>query len=342
MALYRIFTALYILLVLMPSTEMYTFLGALPDDFYHPPPGPMVLLDGFPPTLIFYILHLFLILGLLGMLVGYKTIFSSILVGVALLVIKGFFYSIGKINHDLLIVMVPLIMAFSGWGSRYSIDAWQKPVESRKRNIHGWPIILQMLVVSVMMFTAGFTKLIGGWLDPQSQAVYGHLFRQYFVKGRQDLLASQFLMLDSRFFWESLDYLTIILEVGFIVAILHRTSTRIFVSLAVVFHFSVMLMLNIAFVVNLLAYAAVLDWSWIHQKLRSRFPLPYGPVLGLVGGFALLFLAITAAQYLQFPAVTSDLDIAHVYLMVTALPVALYYLIFRLWRGTISSKSSWK
>jgi uncharacterized membrane protein YphA (DoxX/SURF4 family) len=210
--------------------------------------------------------------------------------------------------------------------------------DSGKRIIRSWPITLLILIVGVMMFTAGITKLMGGWLDPQSQAVYGHLFRQFFIKGRQDLLASQFLMLDSRFIWESLDYLTIILETGFLVAILHPKSTRIFFSLAVVFHFSVMIMLNIAFVVNLLAYAAVLDWSWIHQKLRSWFPQPYGPAFGISGGFLLLMLTIMVAQYLQIPVINSDLELSHFYIMLLALSIALYYLLSRLRGGRIVSQ----
>jgi hypothetical protein len=109
LALYRIFTSLYILLFLMPSFEMYSFLGSLPDEFYHPPPGPMSIFHGFPSTTIFYILHGGLILSLLGILLGYKTKYSSILSAVFLLIIKGFFYSVGKINHDLLIIIVPLV-----------------------------------------------------------------------------------------------------------------------------------------------------------------------------------------------------------------------------------------
>jgi hypothetical protein len=47
----------------------------------------------------------------------------SIATGLLILTGNGFAYSMGKINHDLLLAAIPLVMAFSNWGSAWSLDA---------------------------------------------------------------------------------------------------------------------------------------------------------------------------------------------------------------------------
>lgn len=161
LGLFRIFTALFILCFLMPSVEMYGFLGSLPDDFYAPPPGPMWLFEGFPPEAFLLKLHAVLIILLIALLVGFKTTWTSILIGVILLVIKGFFYSVGKINHDLLLALTPTVMAFSGWGAAYSLDALRNCDEDLNSRVASWPLTLLALFIGFMMFTAGFPNTPG-------------------------------------------------------------------------------------------------------------------------------------------------------------------------------------
>jgi hypothetical protein len=67
------------------------------------------------------------------------------------------------------------------------------------------------------------------------------------VNERQDLLSDLFLDISNRVFWESLDWLTLIFEIGFVFAILKVPVLRFWCALAIVFHFMVMMMLNISF-----------------------------------------------------------------------------------------------
>lgn len=326
LGLFRIFTALFILCFLMPSAEMYGFIGSLPDYFYAPPPGPMWLFDGFPPEWFFIVLHLILIIVLFFLLIGYKSQWTSMLAGLILLTIKGFLYSVGKINHDLLLSVTPMVMAFSGWGAAYSVDAVRFNSLNKKHRVASWPLTLLALFIGFMMFTAGFAKILGGWLLIDTQATVGHVFNQYFGKGRQDLLAAAMLQIDSPFFWEFLDYTTIIFETGFLVAIFHPKSTKLFICFAVLFHFSVMVMMNISFLHNFVAYAAFLNWTRIDETFKTWMPLKLASPVVLISVFGTIGLATILARHLGVPNLESDLKMYEFIILLTGLPIAVYYI----------------
>ena len=325
LALLRIFTALFILLFLIPGSGMahFGFLSALPLDFYSPPPGPLRLLDGFPSLEIFQIIHTILIVSLFAMLAGYHTKWASILTGISLLILQGFIYSVGKVNHEIVIPLVPVIMAFSNWGVAYSVDSWRKKRTSAPES---WPLSLLALFIAAMMFTAGFPKILGGWLDPATQATQGHLFNQFFIRERQALLAGWAVGFNQVIFWEILDWLTILFEIGFIIALLKAGWFRMFVGLAVVFHFSTMLVLNIAFLPNFLAYAVFLNWDKLFRTFKtaySRFSGISGPKSGdrsvflFTGVMLIFFLPLAWISRREFVLTQSDLML-HEFVLVTA------------------------
>lgn len=266
LALLRIFSGLFLLFFLVPGegTRHFAYLAAMPDDFYAPPPGPLMLLGGFPSLAVFQFLHTLLMLSLVGMLMGYRTKMSSILAGVSILLLQGFIFSVGKVNHEILVAVVPVVMAFSNWGAAFSVDAARKQLPEK---VHSWPFAFIALLVAFMMFTAGFPKILGGWLDPSTQAVQGHLFNQFFVRERDALLAAWFVRFDNVLFWELLDWATVFFEVVFLAAVFSGVWFRRFVCLAVLFHFSTMILLNIAFLPNFLAYALFLNWNDIYRGL---------------------------------------------------------------------------
>ena len=267
----RIFSALFILFFLIPGqgTSHFSWLSSMPPDFYAPPPGPMMLFDQFPPLLVFQIIHTVIVISLIAMLAGYRTRWSSVIAGVSILLLQGFIFSVGKINHEILVAVVPILMAFSNWGERFSIDSFRK--KNRDIITESWPLPLLAVIIGFMMFTAGFPKILGGWLDPSTQATYGHLLNQFFVKERQDLLSGFFVHLDSPIFWEFLDWATILFEVGFLISVYKIRWFRFFLGGAVLFHFSTMLTLNIAFLPNFLAYALFLNWDSLYQSIHQKY-----------------------------------------------------------------------
>jgi hypothetical protein len=166
------------------------------------------------------------------------------------------------------------------------------------------------------MFTAGFAKVLGGWLNPFTQATQGHVARQVFVHGRRDLLAPWALSVDEALLWELLDVATVAFEVGFLVAILHPATTRLFAAGAILFHTGVMLTMNIAFVFNFIVYAAVFPWARLAAVLRGavrlpRVSLPSGAGVGLVlATSALAYVIGSPVLWLnEAVAFTSDLTV---------------------------------
>lgn len=264
LALFRMFFALFTLLVFSPGHATYTSFsefGLLPDALFDPPTGPFSLLSGFPPAAILRLVELALTVSLFFLFLGYRTRFFSILISALFLYGFGISYSVGKINHNILFILLPALMSFSNWESTWSLDA----LASRNKEAVSWPLPFLALLTSFAWFTAGISKLTGGWLNPFTQASQGHLFRQFYLRDRQDLLASAFASLDSAFFWEILDYMTVFFEVGFIIAFLSAKRMRLFISLAMIFHLSTMLIMNIVFFAFMIpVYAAFIDWDDMH------------------------------------------------------------------------------
>lgn len=266
LGLFRIFSSLFLLFFLIPGQGLnhYQYLSSLPPDFYAPPPGPMMLLDSFPPYFIFQGIYALIILFTLGMLLGYQTKRMSILAGIFILLMQGLIYSVGKVNHEIMVPLVPVLMAFSNWGNSFSIDSWRNPEPNR--NPESWPLVLLSLFIGFMMFTSGFPKILGGWLDPSTHAVKAHLFRQFFAHEREAFLAGYAIQFQNDLFWELLDWATILFEIGFLIAVRKARWFRIFLVMAVFFHFSTKMLLNISFLPNFLAYSAFLNWSAIYQS----------------------------------------------------------------------------
>jgi hypothetical protein len=280
LGLFRICASLFLLFFLIPGNglEHYRYLASLPPDFYIPPPGPMMLFDSFPPLVVFQVIYGLIILFAMGMLVGYRTKTASIFAGLSILAMQGLIYSVGKVNHEILVGIFPIIMAFTNWGNSFSVDSFRK--NGNQQLPESWPLVLLSLFIGFMMFTAGFPKILGGWLDPSTHAVKAHLFRQFFVHEREAFLAGYAIQFQSDLFWEILDWITVFFEIGFLIAVLRANWFRSLLIFVIFFHFSTKLLMNISFLPNFLAYAAFLNWSEIHQfnqqKVQQFFDLSKG------------------------------------------------------------------
>lgn len=271
LGLFRIMFSVFLLFFLIPGngTDHFEFLSTIPNDFFNPPPGPLRLLAGYPQLIIYRLLRLMVILSATAMMLGFFTKKASIFTGIFVLLLQGAIYSVGKVNHEILIALVPFFMAYSNWGAVYSADEFGGQIQSRK--IETWPVTLLAVFLSFMMFTAGFPKIVGGWLDLSTQATQGHLMNQYFENGRQALLSTYALKLDSTYIWEFLDWATIFFEIGFLFALWKPQLFKIFIGVAVLFHFSTMMILNIAFLPNFAVYALFINWTAIHNLLYRFF-----------------------------------------------------------------------
>ncbi|PEN12317.1 hypothetical protein CRI94_14950 [Longibacter salinarum] len=339
LALYRIATASFVLLFGGPGFNPYFAFApfaTLPDAMYLPPPGVMQLIPGFPSEVFFQTLQVMIVLAWVAILFGYQTRIASPLATVLMLVGFGYTYSVGKINHNILFVLLPFVMGLSNWGAAFSIDAKRGRVSP---DTASWPIPLMMLLTGFAMFTAGFPKILGGWLDPVTQAARSRFVKGFFVNDRTDLLAEAALTVQSDVLWELLDIATVAFEIGFLFALVSPWSTRLFAAGAVFFHTGVMLIMNIAFPTNFIVYAAVLPWSrmaepvhtWV-SRLRPFSTARYVSAAGIVA----IFFTIVGSPLLWLDfGLASDLQPVDILVVVLGLLTVLALVILKMWNRSV-------
>ena len=257
LCIYRI---LYSSRMLLGGVPVALWLRQAPRAFFSPPLGLAALFTRFPPFPLILGLNVLLAVCLAALLVGWNTRTAAVGTSLTLLVLDSFAYSLGKIDHDILLVITPLILATSGWGDSLSIDGLSNPCSTRE-TVHGsWNLALLALVIGICIFTAGWAKLTTGWLDPSSHAAWGH-FVQNYVNGRRPLLADVALRSYSGLFWESIDWFTTLFELGFLLAVFRRGVMLVFMSLACWFHVGTWLLLDITFAWNVIVYGAFVGYS---------------------------------------------------------------------------------
>lgn len=223
------------------------------------------LFDSFPDAVFFTVADLFIVVLYLMLLFGWRTKYTSLALFFVLLICQSFSFSFGKVDHNIIWLIIPLVMAFSGWGNIYSIDNLLR----KKEKENSWAISLMALLLGFAMFTAGFPKLYSGWLSWQSHATFSHMIYNALYWERSPLLLQEALQIKSFIFWEALDYLAVMFEFGFLIAILWPQVFRFFVLAAVFFHISVFLTFGIIFTNNLLTYLLFINWAIFNPVLSS-------------------------------------------------------------------------
>lgn len=270
LGLYRIAYAGFLLLYGVPS---FAWVSANPDAFFFPPPWslPGFFAPGIPPAALTWALSGGVAVTLAMILLGWRTRWASVTFSVATVAGLSFTYSFGKIDHNLIVWVIPFVMAWSGWGRRFSVDAMQGRVAPSSPGRRGVPVAVITLLLGFCMWTAGVQKIIGGWLMPDSHAAYGHVLQAVHVFDRSPLLASPFLSLDAPVLLEMFDVLVVAFEVGFLAACFHRRTARAFAAGALLFHLGVFLTMGIRTDILLVVYALILvDWERAADRLASR------------------------------------------------------------------------
>ena len=132
-----------------------------------------------------------------------------------------------------------------------------------------WPVAMMAFVIGFGMFTAGFIKLISGWLNPNYQAIKFHVFKSY-LNLREGVLTEWVVQVNSLIVWEIMDYIIVIFEVGFLVVVFWRRWFEGWVMVAILFHLGVLFILDITFYKNVFAYFLFLDWFFILQVIGGK------------------------------------------------------------------------
>lgn len=289
LARYRIIYGV-IALVTLPGLGA---IAAQPEAQFDPPPGPIMLFDSIPSRGALEALELVIAVLIGFLIIGFKTKATSLLLALAMMTGSGLSYSFGKIDHPVFVLLVPLVMAFSGWGGAMSVDASLAARSGRPRTeASQWAMRLLAFMMGLAFFTAGSAKLRSGWLDLDTQAVRGHFLSGYVIHDRNQLLAPLVLRVEEfSIVWEALDWFTVALECGLVIAVLWWRTFRIGIAVASLFHFGVLMMMNIQFSANVIAYGAFVRWNLFRPTPPGRVLRLSSPVAAVVG------LALGAVAY---------------------------------------------
>ncbi|MDX1872743.1 hypothetical protein SBI67_11460 [Mycolicibacterium sp. 120266] len=314
------------------------WLGRYPDFMFHAPPGPLRLFSGFPSPGVLIGLELLRSLTLILLGMGLWTRFVSLAAAVMLFVTYGLMYCLGKVDHTILLLLVPLVLAFADWGNRYSVDAYRRggaTVPQRQ-----WPLRLLALLIGWGFFTAALTKLLTGWLSWSSQAARGYFVLGFLTEGRTYWLADWLAAHDMRAVWELVDWLTVIFEFAFLLAMPWWRAFRTVLAVATTFHLGVLLTMGIDFSSAVVAYGAFVSWSviarWIGDSAVGRFVAQIGPArLGRSGVLAGSWLCVLGIGVLAWVLMISPAAriltglIASNVVIVLAAAIGLSYLALR-------------
>jgi uncharacterized membrane protein YphA (DoxX/SURF4 family) len=268
LAIYRICFAGYFLIFGVPT---YTWISANPDSFFDPPLVSLAaLFNGFPPYAVLQILSTLICVLFICLLFGFKTRATSILLTIALVVANSFKYSFGKIDHDIIYIATLFLMSFSGWGSHLSIDSITERSEGQS-NMESWPIAFVAFIIAFGFLSAGIPKLLK-WIDfdTTTHGVQAWVVRAFYVNNRQDLLVPYAVKIINPYFWEFLDVMAVMFELGFIVALSAPRRFRAYLCFAVLFHLINLLILNIPFNEHMLVYLLFINWEPDTSLLRQR------------------------------------------------------------------------
>lgn len=263
LGLYRVIYAVATLL----TVSDIEWVGAYPDSLIDAPTGPFQLLSGFPSPAVLIALEVLRSLALALLAVGLWTRWVSLAVALLLLVTYGLSYSLGKVDHTILVVLAPLILSFAHWGRRVSVDAMlnKRAAEPQPQ----WPLRYLALMVGLAFFAAAWVKLSTGWLSTSTQAALGHSLVRFYSYDTSSWTA-QWIAGTShlRFAWELIDWLTVAFEFAILLAVPWWRAFRIALAAAVLFHLGVYLAMDIDFSFNVVVYGAFVSWSSLLRPIR--------------------------------------------------------------------------
>jgi hypothetical protein len=294
LGLYRILFATYVLVIVLPQN---LWVSNFPNSFFNPPISLTIFFTGFPGAQFFLAANCLSILFAVWLLFGYRSGIASNGLALSWFVNNCWAYSFGKINHDILLILMLPMMQLAGWGKAYSMDAQRNPAGGEEET-KAWPVALMALMVALGMMTAALAKFLTWWLDPHSHAVLAHLLLNEFVTGRSSWFTQQMLRIHSGMFWEVFDVSTVLVEAAFLATVGWRPAFRVVCALACFFHLGIALTMQIAYVANLIAYAAFFDWSFLETRMGNRLTAWNWALGKLSGAWLLAFSAIIASVYL--------------------------------------------
>lgn len=201
-------------------------------------------------------LEIAITLGLFLLLVGWRTSIVSITLTLGFVVQSGIRFSTGKIDHDILLFLVPLFLA-SSWGARLAL----RPEKFKIPRLDIFGIFL-----GFFFLTSGLQKGLTGWLAVDHSSTQNWL---YFYQNNYSFLGpiGKFVLSFPNFLLELLDWATVILECAILPLLLFRKLVPIALLLALSFNMVVYLIFGIDFSKLIPVYLVLLP-IYFFPKMR--------------------------------------------------------------------------
>jgi hypothetical protein len=254
-----------------------------------------VLADDFASTPVLTVLNVTAGAAALCLLLGYRTRLASTATTLILITLNSLVFATGKIDHGILPVLAPAVMAWSSCGDAWSLDAalgrvrHLEPERAQRR----WPLAWLALIVAIAMATAGLVKLHSGWLDPAESSSYGHALANAMLNERQTRLGGMMLRMQPNVIWELTDWATIIVETAGLLAVWRACWFRAWCVALAVLHLGVALQMDIWFSSNIAAYAMFAPWAAVIAPLQRRLHA-VGHVAPALTGVVVALLTVRA------------------------------------------------
>jgi hypothetical protein len=269
LGLFRIFWGWFILLFDAPYSA---FVSQVPQAFYNPPVLSLAnFFPGFPPYWLMLGGDLVKIWLVVLITVGIKTRWCTITFCLLTFLSNSFVYSLGKIDHDVVLWTVTLCLALTDWGVHYALipDRRADPKVSTRA------LATAGVVIAFGFFTAGFEKALH-WvnLDFSSGGFLSWFYPGYYVLDRKALLAPLVFRVPAQSF-KILDYTAVAFELSpFLFLFAGRTAWRVWLLVATCFHLANALLLNIPFYIHALVYLPFITFPRGFKRVNLEAPAP--------------------------------------------------------------------
>ena len=215
------YTGLILLFFPLKSPRL---LNALGEGHFHPPPGPFDLFESYPPPWLINSVECMAFLFFALWVAGWGKWIVGTGLTLCLTFTSGFFYSAGKIDHDFVVLLLPVFLTLPGVTPKRAL----------------------LFCLAVYFASSGIAKAAGGWLDLNTQASLSWALTYSHAYGKTELLLAWSLTNLPGWSWEILDQLTVWFELCVPLALL--PPLRHWIALTIpLFHLFTVLLFGIDF-----------------------------------------------------------------------------------------------
>ena len=242
------------------------------------PVGVMSALEQPPPALAVYLLIALTWTAALAFALGWRFRVTGPAAGFLLLVTLSYANSWGQIFHtENALVLFVLVLGVTPAADATSLDARRRGEAPAPHPRYGWPLRLLTVVVVATYFLAGVAKLRWGgpgWMGGTvlRDTIAADSLRKILLGSSHSPIAEA--LLGQAWLFRALAVLTLVVELGAPLALLHRRAALVWVLAVIAFHLGVLTLMAILFPFPLsgIAFApffrAERVTAWIGGRLR--------------------------------------------------------------------------